>query len=401
MQQAAVDGITQAEWDAIDARVQSEAAIARTEAGLNGAAGAGKDLADALRDANNAMAGLAGFSANLDKALAVSAAKVDALRRGANAAVAGSIEGMRVDLARREQELVATGMDPGTAGRITQVEQDKLARLATSEEERVRLQESQRGSGGGRGGAAREQEDYLQNLLLEAEHKRRLVGLTEEQTRRQELLFEMEKRKLPVDEERIAMIVATESYTRSLMEAEQQRQQLMQTVEGHIENAFMSMVDGSASVEDAFKGMLRNILLAIYQQEVARPAATAVGTLFRGLLGFADGGAFNKGVQFFANGGVVNSPTMFQHSGGLGVMGEAGAEAIMPLKRGSDGKLGVAVSGGAGGDTVNVHQYFQLSANGDESVRRIVRQEAPRMAEMAKSAVVDAKRRGGSYGRSF
>ncbi len=255
--------------------------------------------------------------------------------------------------------------------------------------------------GSGKGSKTKEQEDYLGGLLAEAKQKRRLVGLTEEETRRQEILFELKKRKLPVDEERIATIVATESYTRSLMEAEQQRQQLMQTVEGHIENAFMSMVDGSASVEDAFKGMLRNILLAIYQQEVAKPAATAVGTLFRGLLGFADGGAFSKGVQFFANGGVVNSPTMFQHSGGLGVMGEAGAEAIMPLKRGSDGKLGVAVSGGAGGDTINVHQYFQLSANGDESVRRIVRQEAPRMAEMAKSAVVDAKRRGGSYGRSF
>lgn len=258
-----------------------------------------------------------------------------------------------------------------------------------------------RGSRGSSAGAAREQEDYLKNLLLEAEHKKSLVGLTEEQTRRQELLFELEKRKLPVDEERIAMIVATESYTRSLMEAEQQRQQLMQTVEGHIENAFMSFVDGSASVEDAFKGMLRNILLAIYQQEVAKPAASAVSTLFRGLLGFADGGAFNKGVEFFANGGVVGSPTMFQHSGGLGVMGEAGPEAIMPLKRGSDGKLGVQMQGGGGGDTINVHQYFQLSANGDESVRRIVRQEAPRMAEMAKSAVVDAKRRGGSYGRSF
>lgn len=255
-------------------------------------------------------------------------------------------------------------------------------------------------SGRGGRGAAREQEDYLKNLLLEAQHKQRLVGLTEEQTRRQELLFEMEKRKLPIDEERIAMIVATESYTRSLMEAEEQRMQMMQTVEGHIENAFMSFVDGSATVEEAFKGMLRNILLAVYQQEVAKPAASAVSTLFRGLLGFANGGAFNKGVEFFANGGVVGSPTMFQHSGGLGVMGEAGPEAIMPLKRGANGKLGVQMDGAAGGN-VTVNQYFQVSANGDESVRRIVRQEAPRMAEMAKSAVVDAKRRGGTYGRSF
>ena len=48
----------------------------------------------------------------------------------------------------------------------------------------------------------------------------------------------------------------------------------------------------------------------------------------------------------FAKGGVVSMPTRFPLSGGTGLMGESGAEAIMPLKRGSDGRLGVAASGG-------------------------------------------------------
>lgn len=64
----------------------------------------------------------------------------------------------------------------------------------------------------------------------------------------------------------------------------------------------------------------------------------------------AKGGAWNDGVQFFANGGIVNSPTLFGHSQGLGVMGEAGPEAILPLKRSSDGSLGV----GAAAVTINV-----------------------------------------------
>jgi len=143
--------------------------------------------------------------------------------------------------------------------------------------------------------------------------------------------------------------------------------------------------------------MLRNIILAVYQTEVAKPAATAitsiVGTLFK-----ADGGAFHKGVEMFANGGVVGSPTMFGHSGGLGVMGEAGPEAIMPLKRGSNGKLGVQMEGGG---AVTIHQSFNFSANGDESVKRIIRGEVPRITEATKAAVLDSKRRGGSYGRSF
>jgi len=59
----------------------------------------------------------------------------------------------------------------------------------------------------------------------------------------------------------------------------------------------------------------------------------------------ANGGAFNRGVEFYANGGVFNRPTLFKHSDGIGVLGEKGAEAIMPLERGADGKLGVKSSG--------------------------------------------------------
>lgn len=61
----------------------------------------------------------------------------------------------------------------------------------------------------------------------------------------------------------------------------------------------------------------------------------------------ANGGAWNNGVQMYAKGGVFDGPTMFGHSGGLGVLGEAGAEAVMPLKRDANGSLGVAVTGGS------------------------------------------------------
>ena len=73
---------------------------------------------------------------------------------------------------------------------------------------------------------------------------------------------------------------------------------------------------------------------------------------------FANGGTFANGIQPFAAGGVVNSPTLFKFaSGGAlrnGLMGEAGPEAIIPLKRGRDGKLGVAGGGGTTNVVVNV-----------------------------------------------
>jgi phage-related minor tail protein len=62
-------------------------------------------------------------------------------------------------------------------------------------------------------------------------------------------------------------------------------------------------------------------------------------------------------VQAFATGGIVSGATMFPMKGGMGVMGEAGPEAIMPLTR-IGGKLGVAAAGGGGSNVmVNVANY--------------------------------------------
>ena len=66
----------------------------------------------------------------------------------------------------------------------------------------------------------------------------------------------------------------------------------------------------------------------------------------------AKGGVYSNGIRKFAYGGVVNKPTLFPFAKGVGLMGEAGPEAIIPLQRGRNGKLGVA--GGGGATTVNV-----------------------------------------------
>lgn len=79
--------------------------------------------------------------------------------------------------------------------------------------------------------------------------------------------------------------------------------------------------------------------------------AKGVGNMVQGLFPFENGAAFSQGrVIPFANGGVVSGPTMFPMRGARGLMGEAGPEAIMPLARGADGKLGVR--GSSGGTTI-------------------------------------------------
>lgn len=128
--------------------------------------------------------------------------------------------------------------------------------------------------------------------------------------------------------------------------------------------------DAQASVEqtlgdnlfDVLNGNFDNIEKA-WANMLARMAAQAVAQgvtklLFQTVFGAtanADGNVFDgSGVQRFARGDIFDSPTMFAFGGSnLGIMGEAGPEAIMPLKRGRDGKLGVAAGGGGGGLVYN------------------------------------------------
>jgi hypothetical protein len=73
------------------------------------------------------------------------------------------------------------------------------------------------------------------------------------------------------------------------------------------------------------------------------------------LLPSANGNVFGPdGLQAFANGGIVTRPTLFPFANGTGLMGEAGPEAIMPLQRGPDGRLGVSGAGGGGGGGTTV-----------------------------------------------
>lgn len=80
-----------------------------------------------------------------------------------------------------------------------------------------------------------------------------------------------------------------------------------------------------------------------------KAALKPVGTLASGLVNslFSATNPALNGIQPFAKGGVIASPTYFSMGNGLGLAGEAGAEAILPLARGSDGRLGVVSSGSA------------------------------------------------------
>ena len=128
------------------------------------------------------------------------------------------------------------------------------------------------------------------------------------------------------------------------------------TIEVGLSNAIMGLLQGTKSLSESLSGILNQMASLVIQAGV------------RALLPFADGGVISQGkVTPFAYGGVVNKPTLFPMANGMGLMGEAGPEGILPLRRGRSGRLGVEASGG-GATTVNVSvDASGSSVQGDSS----------------------------------
>ena len=104
--------------------------------------------------------------------------------------------------------------------------------------------------------------------------------------------------------------------------------------------------------------------------------------------------AGNK-ISKFAKGGIIKNPTMFAYGSGgygrFGLMGEAGPEAIMPLKRGSNGKLGVQATGGIGNIIVNV----DASGSSVQGNNKDASQFGQEIASAVQAVIINEKRVGG------
>lgn len=183
-----------------------------------------------------------------------------------------------------------------------------------------------------------------------------------------------------------------------------------------IEDAIFSLVTtGKANFREFAADILRQTARMIIQQLILRSIMQAIGFIGGGSSGLsnlnapatinnplgvlnANGNAFaQNGIIPFATGGIVDKPTLFKFANGgamsTGVMGEAGPEAIIPLKRGRDGRLGVSGGGGGAPVTVNVSvdasgSQVQGNAGQSEQLGRAV-------AQAVQQELIRQKRPGG------
>ena len=117
----------------------------------------------------------------------------------------------------------------------------------------------------------------------------------------------------------------------------------------------MKLSDALSTVARSMVNTTYNAAMKPVSDHVGGLISQGVGSLVQGILPFADGAPFSQGrVMPFAQGGIVSTATGFGMRGGMGLMGEAGPEAILPLSRGADGRLGVK-AGGQGARPVQVN----------------------------------------------
>ena len=163
---------------------------------------------------------------------------------------------------------------------------------------------------------------------------------------------------------------------------------VMSSVENSMGNAFMSMIDGTSSASEAFKSMASSIIKELYRVLVVKKIT---GFITGAIAGFA-GGAPSVGGGGKASGGPVKAGQSY-------MTGEHGRELFVPQVNGrvlSAAQTNNASGGGGDGVTVIQNNTF-----GNGVSRAEVNAMLPKMVEATKSAVADAKLRGGSYGRSF
>jgi phage-related minor tail protein len=203
-------------------------------------------------------------------------------------------------------------------------------------------------------------------------------------------------------------------------------------------NGIMGLIEGTATAKEVFANFLRDVGQILIQEGtkmIATYIAIGIARIFAGLGGGggdnaaanlgsnpnvaaysplpagAKGATFANGIATFAKGGtfsnsIVSSPTLFKFADGgttrTGLMGEAGPEAIMPLKRGADGSLGVQANGlreamnqdragGSGSPVLNM-SFQSTSINGTEYVSRDQLEQA--MEQTRRDASRDGAKRG-------
>ena len=241
--------------------------------------------------------------------------------------------------------------------------------------------------------------EYLEGKKQELELEKSLVGIFGAERDIKSELFEVEEkygqlidttqdsqlagtlRQIEAERERHAVIE----------EAKEQQKALADTIGTSMADSMMSIVDGTQSVKDAFRSMAADIVKHLYKVLVIQTMIRALG----GFMGGPVGGIGDTLSTISLDGGGYTGSG--PRSGGLD--GKGGFMAMMhPQETVVDH---TKANSGGGGQNVVINQSFNFAANGDDSVKKLIAQAAPQIAQMTKSSLLNDRRRGGVTKAAF
>jgi hypothetical protein len=251
------------------------------------------------------------------------------------------------------------------------------------------------GSRSSGGGSASQQENNLEKLRERIQLQKELLGLTEAEAF---VLRALGDERSQYTEQQIdAITKETESWMRrrdALEEAKANQEDFFDSLNSNLESVISGIVSGNKTLAESFADLYLGIadqLFKVLALQHMLNATSGIFSMIPGLssvaqTGIIGGGAmvdtFSKGgvVERYASGGIVSQSTAFPMTNGIGLMGEAGAEAILPLSRDSKGNLGVK------SESSPVNIVFNISTPNAESFRRSEAQIASRMSRALANA---------------
>jgi len=241
--------------------------------------------------------------------------------------------------------------------------------------------------------------DAVERLQQEITFRQRILNLSQEERDLQTEIFRITnalgKDRNKYSSDFIANLaqqnLAIQEQERVIEDARKQQEQLADSIANSFGDAFMSVIDGTKSAKDAFRSMAADIIKELYRVLVVQRMVNAIsGALGPG----GSAGGFLSSLFRRESGGSMMAGRPY-------LVGERGPELVIPGRSGTVKNADLTNKAMGGGDTFVVNQTINVSTGVQQTVRNEIKQLMPQIAESAKSAVVDAKRRGGSYGRSF
>jgi hypothetical protein len=183
--------------------------------------------------------------------------------------------------------------------------------------------------------------------------------------------------------------------TKELTEAEKERQSIVETVNGTLEDGFVDMVKGTKTVGEAFRSMAAAIIEELFRVLVVQKLVGGITSAFTG----GAGGFTNAQAGRLTGGGRASGGSMM--AGGSYLVGENGPELVVPRHSGTVVNANQTSGAMAGSGGITVQNNITVTGSDAAMVRQEVAKMIPQITNATKAAVIDAKQRGGQMAAAF